>query len=152
MKWLLTPMMVGAAVRSVQPVTPEVIVFGFPAADSNTSSWLQWDWERITTVVLIHTPPAGLVSFAHKNNVKVMQNVGLSKKATYSPLTNLTARNLWIQTQLATVRRSMLHAGRSTGGRSTKAAPQGPLHGGRSTRAAPRGGSQIFFILTCAQY
>ena len=37
---------------------------------------------------------------------------------------------------------SVLHAGRSTG-----VAPRGPLHGGRST-----GGSQIFFILTCAQY
>ena len=45
-------------------------------------------------------------------------------------------------------------------------APRGPLHGGRSTRAAPRWslhegalhagrsteGSQIVFILTCAQY
>ena len=37
---------------------------------------------------------------------------------------------------------SALHAGRSTG-----AAPRGSLHEGRST-----GGSQIFFILTCAQY
>ena len=41
--------------------------------------------------------------------------------------------------------------------RSTRAAPWGSLHEGRSTegrstRAAPRGGSQIFFILTCAQY
>ena len=35
---------------------------------------------------------------------------------------------------------------------STRAAPRGSLHGGRSTRAAPRGGSQIFLILTCAQY
>ena len=37
---------------------------------------------------------------------------------------------------------SALHAGRSTG-----AAPRGSLHEGRST-----GRSQIFFILTCAQY
>ena len=40
------------------------------------------------------------------------------------------------------VRRSMLHAGRST-----RAAPRGPLHEGRST-----GGSKIFFILICTQY
>ena len=40
-------------------------------------------------------------------------------------------------------------------------APRGPLHGGHFMRAAPRGalhagrstgGSQIFFMLTCAQY
>ena len=45
--------------------------------------------------------------------------------------------------------------------RSTRAAPRGPLHADRSTRIALCGslhaglsmeGSQIFFILTCAQY
>ena len=73
----------------------EVIAFGFPAADSNDTSWRSWDWPSITTAVIVHKPPDDLVRTAHSHGSKVVQNIRLPRERAWN-VSNTTARDAWI--------------------------------------------------------
>ena len=55
-------------------------------------AWRGWPWGKITTMVVIKTPPAGFVQLAHSKGTRVIQNTGLPRDTNRSELTNLTAR------------------------------------------------------------
>ena len=119
MKWLVV--VVHCAALSVAgEQSPEVVAFGFPAADPKGTAWRSWDWAHITTAVIVHEPPADLVATARRHGSRVVQNVGLpracaNESVSCAPrmpyagcvcrtwnISNTTARDAWVAGLVAT--------------------------------------------------
>ena len=86
----------------------QLFAFGFPAADvSNRTAWRSWPWASISSVGLVHDPPADFICIAHAHNVQVIQNVGAPRHydGAVPFLRNQSARAAWVNKSFQTARR-----------------------------------------------
>ena len=66
--------------KPIRTPLPEhhLVAFAEPVAElQNSSAWRSWNWGRITTIALAHSPPPDFICHAHANGVRVIQNAGV---------------------------------------------------------------------------
>ncbi|XP_043226760.1 di-N-acetylchitobiase-like isoform X2 [Amphibalanus amphitrite] len=74
-----------------KPKTEVNEVFAF-VLNTTQSTWLTFDWKKLTTIVLFDFIDAELVCHAHQNNVRVLHNANFLK----ANVTNATYRAQWV--------------------------------------------------------